>query len=366
MKIPFNYFNLINQEIKASYFTRLDQIYDRNWFIKGQEATLFEEGFAQFCGAKYCVGCGNGLDALFLILKAYGIGMGDEVIVPANTFIASALAVTYTGATPVLVEPDEDTFTIDVNKIEAAITSKTKAILPVHLYGQTADMDQINAIALNYDLKVIEDAAQAHGATYKGKVAGGLGHGAGFSFYPGKNLGAIGDGGAVVTNDETLAQKISALGNYGSYQKYEHIYQGNNSRLDEIQAAFLNIKLNHLNKWNQERNRIAQRYIEGIQHPHIKTPSIASYGTHVWHLFVIKTKYRDQLQKYLRENGIETLIHYPIPIHLQRSYNNLGWREGDFPITEKLSREILSIPIWVGMKEEEIQYVIQMINSFQP
>lgn len=280
-------------------------------------------------------------------------------------YIATALAVTYVGATPVFVEPDIRTFNIDPSRIEEAITDKTKAIMPVHLYGQPCDIDPIMEIAKKYGLFVVEDCAQAHGATYKGKVVGSFGDAAGFSFYPGKNLGALGDAGATVTNDEELAKKVRALGNYGSDYKYHHIYKGNNSRLDELQAAFLAAKLSHLNKMNEERRRIAQKYIDGIKNEEVILPYIPEYANPVWHIFGIRCKRRDELEKFLNDAGIGTNKHYPIPMHLQDCYKDLGFKEGDFPIAEEISATELSIPMYYGMTDEEVQYVIDKVNEFK-
>ena len=302
---------------------------------------------------------------MFLSLKALGIKEGDEVIVPSNTYIATALAVTYVGAMPVFVEPDIKTFNIDPTKIELAITDKTKAIIAVHLYGQACDMDSIMKIARKYNLYVVEDCAQAHGAKYNDKVIGSFGNVAGFSFYPGKNLGALGDAGAVVTNNEKLAKTIRALGNYGSDYKYHHIYQGNNSRLDEIQAAFLSEKLSYLDKVNVERRRIAQKYLKGIVNPEIILPYVPDYAEPVWHIFGVRCKKRNELEKFLNDAGIGTNKHYPIPIHLQECYRNLGLKKGEYPIAEEISETELSIPMYYGMTEEEIQYVIDRMNEFK-
>jgi dTDP-4-amino-4,6-dideoxygalactose transaminase len=364
MKIPFVSFEIMHNEIKEEVYKKFKDVYERNWFIQGDEVARFEKEFADFCDVDYCIGCGNGLDALYLILRGYDIGTGDEVIIPANTFIATALAVSYTGAKPVFVEPNLENYNINTTLIEDAISERTKAIIAVHLYGQPAHMDEVNRIAKKYDLKVIEDSAQAHGALYKGKKVGSLGNAAGFSFYPGKNLGAFGDAGAVTTNDKNLADKIRAIANYGSNIKYHHIYEGINSRLDEIQAAFLRIKLRNLDKWTVERRKIAQQYTEGITNSKIIKPLEEVYSNHVWHLFVIRTNMRDQLRNYLRENGIETLIHYPIPMHIQQAYANLEFKKGDFPIAEKISDEVLSLPMWYGMKYKEINYIIETINSY--
>ena len=365
MKIPFVTFKPMEAELDKDLREAFDRVYTRSWYIEGVEDEAFEKAFAECCESKYCVGVGNGLDALFLALKALGVGAGDEVIVPSNTYIATALAVTYVGATPVFVEPDIRTFNIDPSRIEEAITDKTKAIMPVHLYGQPCDMDSIMEIAKKYGLFVVEDCAQAHGATYKGKVIGSFGDAAGFSFYPGKNLGALGDAGATVTNDEELAKKVRALGNYGSDYKYHHIYKGNNSRLDELQAAFLSAKLPHLNRMNEERRRIAQKYIDGIKNEEVILPYIPEYANPVWHIFGIRCKRRDELEKFLNDAGIGTNKHYPIPMHLQECYKDLGFKEGDFPIAEEISATELSLPMYYGMTDEEVQYVIDKVNEFK-
>lgn len=317
MNVPFVSFLPMEHEMDTELRSAFERVYGRSWYIEGEEDASFEKDFADFCHVNYCVGTGNGLDALMLALKALNIKSGDEVIVPSNTFIATALAVTYTGATPILVEPDIRTFNIDPAKIEEKITTKTKAIIPVHLFGQPCDMTPILKIAHKYHLYVVEDCAQAHGATYKGQRIGTFGHVAGFSFYPGKNLGALGDAGAIVTNDEEIAKKVRALGNYGSDYKYHHIYQGNNSRLDEIQAAFLSAKLPYLDKMNEERRRIAQMYLKGIHNKEIILPFVIPEVNPVWHVFAVRCKRRDELEEYLREKGIGTNKHYPTPIHLQ-------------------------------------------------
>lgn len=365
MNIPFVSFEPMHKEIENEILDKFKEVYQRNWFIQGEEVRKFEEEFAKFCDSKYCIGCGNGLDALYLILRGYDIGEGDEVIVPSNTYIATALAVSYAGARPIFVEPDLLTYNINFTLIENAITTKTKAIMAVHLYGQPADMDNINKIAKKYNLKVIEDSAQSHGALYKGKKAGSLGDAAGFSFYPGKNLGALGDGGAIVTSDKELADKIRAIANYGANKKYHHIYKGTNSRLDEVQAAFLRIKLNNLQKWNEDRRKIAQKYINEIKNNKIIKPMEMVYAKHVWHLFVIRTEKRDELENYLNKQGIGTTIHYPIPMHLQDAYIDLNYRIGELPIAEEISNNVLSIPMWYGMKNEEVQYVIDTINRWE-
>lgn len=363
--IPFNDFHGMHEELRNEMGEMFQQVYDKNWFIQGEQEETFNENFAQYCGAKYCIGVGNGLEALRMILQAYDIGEGDEVIVPSNTFIATALAVTYVGAKLVFVEPDITTYTINPLLIEEKITDKTKAIIAVHLYGQTCDMDSIMEIAKKYNLKVIEDAAQAHGAEYKGKRAGNLGDAAGFSFYPGKNLGALGDAGAITTNDEQLARKVRAIGNYGSEKKYNHIYKGTNSRLDEIQAGFLNVKLNHLDKWNDRRREIANRYLDGIKNPNIVLPTVKEENVPVWHIFAIRSEKREELIKYLTKNNIGTMIHYPIPIHMQKAYEDLGYKQGDYPIAEKISNEQISLPMFYGLKDEEVDHIISCLNAWK-
>ena len=364
MNIPFSSVEFMHHDLREELNMAIQEVIDSNWFISGKKVEIFETAFAKYCGTKYCVGCGNGLDALHLLLKAYGIEEGDEVIVPSNTFIATVLAVTHAGAIPVFVEPKLDDYTIDVSKIEERITGKTKFIIPVHLYGQTADMDEINKIAQKYGLIVIEDAAQAHGAKYKGKNAGNLGDAAGFSFYPGKNLGAMGDAGAITTNDEEIARRVRALSNYGSDFKYHHIYQGVNSRLDEMQAAILSVKLKKVDDWNRHRQNVAEKYLERLRNEKIVKPIVAKDRIHVWHIFALRTEKRDELEKYLNKNGIGTNIHYPTPIHLQKGYQNLGIRKGELPIAEQISRTELSIPLYYGMKEEQLNYMIEIINRF--
>ena len=332
---------------------------------RGKEDELFEHAFAQYCDVAYCVGNGNGLDALVLALKALGVQKGDEVIVPSNTYIATALAVTYVNATPVFVEPDIRTFNMNPERVEEKINTKTKAIMPVHLYGQPCDMDPIMRIARKYNLFVIEDCAQAHGATYKGKKIGSFGHAAGFSFYPGKNLGALGDAGATVTNDKSIADMIRAIGNYGSDYKYHHIYKGQNSRLDEMQAAFLAAKLPHLDRMNAERRRIAQMYLDGIKNEEIILPYVLPETLPVWHVFAIRCKRRNELEAYLNEKGISTNKHYPIPMHLQECYKDLNIAVGELPIAEEISATQLSLPMYYGLTDEQVQYVIQAINAFK-
>lgn len=366
MKVPFATFEPMHHEVRKQLDEAYGRVLDKSYFIQGEECKKFEEEFAAYCGARYCVGVATGLDAIYLSLRAMGIKEGDEVIVPSNTFIATALAVSYTGALPVFVEPVISTFNIDVDRIEEKITEKTKAIIAVHLQGRAADMDSVNAIAQRYHLRVIEDAAQAHGAKYKGKRIGGLSDAAAFSFYPGKNLGALGDGGCVVTNDKEIADKVRALGNYGSDYKYHHIYQGTNSRLDEMQAAFLRVKLPHLDRWNEERRKIAKRYLHEITNPRIRLPlPTDEIYEHIYHVFVIRCEERDRLEAYLNEKGIGTVKHYPVPMHMQPAYQCLKIPEGALPIAEEISRTVLSIPMFYGMTEEQVSYVIDTINSFR-
>ena len=364
MKIPFVSFLPMEKELNDEIRGAFERVFTSSWYIEGKEDEAFEQTFAEYCGVSHCVGCGNGLDALMLSLKALGVGAGDEVIVPSNTYIATALAVTYVGAAPVFVEPDIDTFLIDPALIEAKITDKTKAIMPVHLYGQACDMDPIIKKKKKHGLFVVEDCAQAHGATYKGRKVGSFGDAAGFSFYPGKNLGALGDAGAAVTNSKELADKIRALGNYGSDYKYHHIYQGNNSRLDEMQAAFLSAKLPLLDKMNEERRRIAKMYSEGIDNPKVITPVVREECVPVWHIYGVRCNERDALEKHLNDRGIGTNKHYPIPMHMQECYKELGISEGALPVAEEISATELSLPMYYGMTDEQVRYVIDAINEF--
>lgn len=361
--IPFVSFDHMHREIKEELAQAYNRVMTSEWFIQGEECKKFEEEFAKYCGAKYCAGCGNGLDALFLILKAYGIGEGDEVIIPSNTFIATALAVSYTGAKPVFVEPSLESYTINPEWIEEKITERTKAIIAVHLYGRIADMDQISQIADKHHLKLIEDAAQAHGATYKGRRAGSLGDAAGFSFYPGKNLGALGDGGAVVSDDKELIDKVRALGNYGSDHKYHHIYQGHNSRLDEMQAAFLRVKLPYLDKWNKDRNRIADRYLKEIHNEKVTLPGKSPDGDHIYHIFAIRTEKREELEKWLSSHEIGYGKHYPIPIYRQPAYAD-AYQGETYPIADQISESELSLPMYYGMTDDQIDTIIEVINHF--
>lgn len=361
-RIPFLDLKAPYLELKEELDAAYRRVMESGWYVLGNEVEAFEAEFAEFCGVKHCIGVGNGLDALHLILRALDIGHGDEVIVPSNTFIATWLAASYAGATPVPVEPDERTYNIDPSRIEAAITSKTKAIIPVHLYGQPADMDPINEIASRYNLKVIEDAAQAHGARYKGKCTGGLGIAAGFSFYPGKNLGAFGDGGAITTNDEELAAKIRMLGNYGSRIKYHHDARGFNSRLDELQAAFLRVKLKYLDEWNRRRSVLALEYNEKLHDiPGILLPFIPEWANPAWHLFVIQSSKRELIAKAFDNAGVGWLIHYPLPPHLQRAYD--GIVTDCLPIAESIAKRVISLPIGPDMEIGVLTHVSYIIRE---
>lgn len=363
--IPFLDLKGINAQYRTELIEACTKVIDSGWYIQGNECKAFDEEFAEYCGTKYAVGVANGLDALILILRAYKelgiINDGDEVIVPSNTYIASILAISENNLVPVLVEPDINTYLIDPSKIEEKITSKTKAIMPVHLYGQTCQMDAINAIAKKHNLKVIEDSAQSHGAYYKDKRSGNLGDASGFSFYPGKNLGALGDGGAVTTNDEELANAIKALGNYGSHKKYENLYKGINSRLDEMQAAMLRVKLRYLDTEISKRQEIANYYLQNIKNENIVLPTITTDS--VWHLFVIRTTKRQELQKYLLDNSIQTLIHYPLAPHKQEAYKE--WKNESFVISEQIHDEVLSLPISGVQSLDGTQYITKVVNEFK-
>lgn len=352
----------INTRFEYEIELEMKRILESGWYLLGKQNEAFEKSFAEFCGVKFSVGCANGLDALRLAIRAFDFPGDSEIIVPANTYIASILAISDCGLKPILVEPDLETYNIDINLIESKITSKTKAIVVVHLYGQAVEMEKIWELAKKYNLKIIEDSAQAHGAIYQGKKVGNLGDIGCFSFYPGKNLGALGDGGCITTNDEEVAIKIRALGNYGSLVKYENIYKGLNSRLDEIQAAILDLKLQFLDADNQQRREIAKIYRENIKNEKIVLPKPYKEESHVWHLFVIRTKDRDKLQEYLKIKGIQTLIHYPIPPHKQNAYKE--WNNLSFPITEKIHKEVLSLPISPVMNKEEAFYIAQILNEF--
>jgi len=370
--IKFLDLHKINERFRDEIDARIKKVLDSGWYLLGEQDKTFEKNFAQYCGVKHCIGCANGLDALNLIIKAYGFGAGDEIIVPANTYIASILAISENGCTPVLVEPDIETYNINPDLIEEKITSKTKAIMVVHLYGQAVQMDKIWELAKKYDLKIIEDSAQAHGAMYepltptlshkgRGRV-GSLGDASGFSFYPGKNLGCMGDGGCVTTNDDDLAQKIRAIANYGSDYKYHHIYKGVNSRLDEIQAAILDVKLPYLDIDNIRRRAIAKFYRENIKNSKIILPQVEDESSHVWHVFVVRCEDRDGLQKHLEDNGVQTNIHYPTAPHKQGCYKEFV--DLSLPVTEKIHREVISLPISPVMTNEEVEKVVEVVNVF--
>lgn len=355
----------MNEEIKAELLPSFENFIDKGWYILGDQVKQFEQDYATFCTSKYSVGVANGLDALIIALKTLNIGTGDEVIVPSNTYIASWLAVSYVGATPVPVEPRIETYNINPDLIEAAITPKTKAIMPVHLYGQCCEMDAIMNIAQKHNLFVVEDNAQSQGATYNGKVTGSFGHINGTSFYPGKNLGAYGDAGAITTNDEDLYNRSNVIRNYGSQKKYYNEIKGINSRLDELQAGFLSIKLKRLHKWSEQRNHIAALYnqlLNGVGD--VITPVLAQGSTSVYHLYVIRTNKRDELQQYLSTQGIGTLIHYPLPPHLQEAYQELGYKKGDFPLAENIADTCLSLPMFPGLTDEQVSQVCNSIKQF--
>lgn len=362
--IKFLDLNKINNRFYKETATHFEEFLNNSNYILGDAVNKFETEFASFCNARYCIGVGNGLDALSLILKGYDIKEGDEVIVPANTYIATILAITSTGATPILVEPDENTYNINSDLIEKYITKNTKAIIIVHLYGQVVEMEKILSLAKQYNIKIIEDAAQAHGALYNGQRVGSLGDAAGFSFYPGKNLGALGDAGAITTNDPTLAKRVKILRNYGSQQKYIHVLKGVNSRLDELQAGFLGIKLPFLDMDNHKRSIVAKFYSEYINNDIIKLPKMPKdEKSHVWHLFVVRVPNRSDFQQYMSLNGVETLVHYPIPPHKQEAYKE--WNQLSYPITETLSREVVSLPISPVMTQEQIVHVVTVVNNYR-
>lgn len=368
--VPFLDLKAINSQYRDELVAAATRVIDSGWYIQGSEVKAFEQEFADYCGSKHCIGVANGLDALALTLRAWKemgkLKEGDEVIVPANTYIASILAITENRLKPVLLEPDEATFNLCPEKTAAAITPSTKAIVAVHLYGQISPMPELTQLADEHGLLVLEDAAQAHGASINGRRAGSWGHAAGFSFYPGKNLGALGDAGAVTTDDDNLAETIRAVGNYGSHKKYENLYQGENSRLDELQAAILRVKLRHLNKETAHRRRVASAYLKGINNPAVVLPLTSSashkiFNEHVWHLFVIKTEQREALQQHLEKEGIKTLIHYPIPPHQQPAYG--GWSVQSYPVTERIHNEVLSLPMGPTLDEGDVEAVIKAVNS---
>ena len=353
----------INERLRKEINGKITQVLDSGWYLLGEETENFEQNFAKYCGVKHCIGVANGLESLNLIIRGYGFAQGDEIIVPANTYIASILAISENGCTPILVEPDINTYNINPDLIEKKITSKTKAIMVVHLYGQAVQMQKIWALAQKYNLKIIEDSAQAHGAKYQNKRVGSLGDASGFSFYPGKNLGCVGDGGCVTTNDDELAQKIKALRNYGSHKKYHNVFIGMNSRLDEIQAGILDIKLKFLDEDNQKRKEIAKYYRKNIKNSSIILPNVFAEDAHVWHLFVVRTKQRDNFQKYLLDNEIQTIIHYPIPPHKQECYKL--WNNLSYPITEEIHKSVLSLPISPVMSDDEVKKVVEVINEYK-
>jgi dTDP-4-amino-4,6-dideoxygalactose transaminase len=365
MKIPFLSFSDMNKTVKSEILDSFEKFFDSSWYILGESLKLFENEYATFNHVTNCVGVSNGLDALHIALRSLEVGPGDEVIIPSNTYIATALAVSYVGAVPVFVEPNIDTYNIEPTNIVRAITAKTKVIMPVHLYGQACDMTNIMEIARKNRLFVIEDNAQAQGALHNGKVTGSFGDINGTSFYPGKNLGALGDAGAVTTNNELLYKKAIVLRNYGSEKKYYNSVIGYNMRLDECQAAILSVKLKYLNEWNRQRQEIASWYDQALKgNSNLILPIKAQGSTHVYHLYVIRTEKRDQLQSYLAENGIGTLIHYPVPIHMQEAYKYLGYKAGSFPIAEQIANTCLSLPLWPGMTKDQVEWIAEIISNF--
>lgn len=360
--IKFLDLHKINERFRTEIDSRIKQVLDSGWYLLGEQDKTFESHFSAFCGTKHCIGCANGMDALNLIIRAYGWGAEDEIIVPANTYIASILAISENGCTPVLVEPDINTYNIDPELIEAKITPKTKAIMVVHLYGQAVQMENIWNLAKKYGLKIIEDSAQAHGAFYQGRRTGNLGDASGFSFYPGKNLGCMGDGGAVTTNDDELAARLRAIANYGSEKKYHNIYKGINSRLDEIQAAVLDVKLKYLDADNARRREIAKYYRENIKNPKIILPQTYDETAHVWHVFAVRCADRAGLQNYLNSQDIQTNIHYPVAPHKQTAYKE--WNALSLPITEKIHQEVISLPISPVLTDGEVERVVNTVNMF--
>lgn len=364
MQIPFNSLKPGYKKYRDEYLAAITRVMDSGWYILGEELSSFEREFSAWLGVEFTVGVNSGLDALILAFRALDIKNGDEVIVPANTYIASVLGITENGATPVFVEPNQY-YNIDPDKIEPAVTNRTKAILVVHLYGQPCDMDKIMRIASKYNLPVVEDCAQSHGAIYKGQKTGTFGKIACFSFFPTKNMGAFGDAGAISTNDKSVADKIRMYRNYGSEKKYYNKVRGVNSRLDEIQAALLKVKLSHIDEITEDRVRVANTYLNGIKNSNISLPKILPGSSPVWHLFVIKTKKRDALQSYLESQGVHTQIHYPVPPHTSEAYADLGYKNDDLPITENLSNQILSLPLYNNMSDDEIRYIINILNKLR-
>ena len=360
--IPFLDLHAVNARYHEQFRAKIDEVLNSGWYLYGKQNEEFCTRFARFCGTSHALGVANGLDALNLIIKGYGFGAGDEIIVPANTYIASILAISENLCTPVLVEPDIATYNIHPDVIEEKITPRTKAIMVVHLYGQAVQMEKIWRLAQKYGLKIIEDAAQAHGAVYAGRKTGNLGHASGFSFYPGKNLGCLGDGGAVTTNDAGLHNRIQALANYGSQVKYEHIYKGVNSRLDELQAAILSVKLEGLDADNARRREISQYYRKHIRNPNIILPQTYDEAAHVWHIFAVRTPERDRLAKHLSANGVGTSIHYPTPPHKQMAYKEM--RHLSLPVTEQIHREVLSLPMSPVLSDAEVRNVVEVVNAY--
>lgn len=364
MKVNANVLDRQFLMYQDEYEQKAINVLRKGWYVLGNEVSEFEKEFANYIGTEHCVGLASGLDALWISFRLLGIKEGDEVIVQSNTYIASVMGITMNGGTPIFVEPNEY-HNIDVNKIEEKITNKTKAILVVHLYGQATPMDKVRELCDKHNLYLVEDCAQSHGAKFNGKTTGTFGDIGCFSFYPSKNLGCFGDGGAIVTNNSDLAQRFRVFRNYGSEKRYYNMVVGTNSRLDELQAGLLRVKLSHLDELNNEREKIALNYLNGIKNPYIKLPQIEKNCTSVWHLFVIDTEYRDSLMNYLNENNIGTIIHYPIPPHLSEAYGYLGHKEGDFPIAEHMANSVLTLPLYNGMTEEEQNYVIEVINRFE-
>jgi len=365
MNIPFLDFQPMHNPVNDALRQAFDRVLTRNWYILGTELEQFEKKYAAYNKVRFSVGVSNGLDALHLSLRALGVGPGDEVIVPSNTYIATVLASSYVGATPVFVEPDIRTYNIDPRKIEEKISPKTKAIMPVHLYGQACEMESIMEIANRRHLHVVEDNAQSHGAAFKGKMTGSWGHVNGTSFYPGKNLGALGDAGSVTTDDQELANKIQALRNYGSRQKYYNEMIGYNMRMDEIQAAFLSVKLEYLDEWSVQRRMVASWYDQALSGiGDLTLPFTVKDATHVYHVYMIRSQHRDALKEHLAKNGVGTLIHYPVPPHLQEAYTGLGYKKGDFPLAEEIAATCLSLPMWPGMKQEQVEFIKSVFLSY--
>ncbi len=362
MKIPFNVLDRQFFKYQDEYEKKAIDVLRSGWYVLGKEVSEFEKEFAKYIGSKYAIGVDNGLNALVLAFRALEIGKEDEVLVQGNTYIASVMGISMNGATPIFIEPDQH-YNMDIDRIEEKINSKTKAILVTHLYGQASNMDEVVELCKKHDLYLVEDCAQSHGADFNGKRTGSFGIGC-FSFYPSKNLGCFGDGGAITTNDEKIAQKLKTLRNYGSEKRYHNEVVGYNSRLDEIQAGLLRVKLSHMDELTKEREYIANKYLNSIDNPKIKLPKTLEKATNVWHLFVVEVDDRENLQKYMNEMEIGTVIHYPIPPHLSEAYKYLGYKKGDFPITEKYAETIISLPLYIGMTEEEIEYVIRAINTY--